>query len=232
VVAALGLSTPSRALIVFDPSNFAQNSLTAAHTLQEINNQVVELQNEAQMLLNEARNLTSLPFNIVPQLQAALASTTQLIQQAQGLAWQLGQVRMQFAQLYPQFYTANITGTMMAQDAMQRWGFSLQALGTSVSMQAQAAQNLTVDENSLATLVAQSQGAVGILEAAQATNQLLALQSRQAIQEQQLKLTQDRSAAAELARTVAAEARSREVRRRFVITGGPYTPQPIDLYGY
>src|SRR5258708_14510936 len=46
------------------------------------------------------------------------------------------------------------------------------------------------------------------------SNQLLALQSRQAIQEQQLRLTQDRSAALEQARSVAAEARSREVRDR------------------
>ena len=95
----------------------------------------------------------------------------------------------------------------MAADALQRWTYSLQALQTTIGMQAQGAQNLASDENSLATLVQQSQGAVGILQAAQATNQLLALQSRQSIQEQQLRLTQDRSAALEQARAVAAEAR-------------------------
>ena len=50
---------------VFDPSNFVQNSLTAARSLQEINNQLQQLTNEATMLINEARNLTSLPFSIV-----------------------------------------------------------------------------------------------------------------------------------------------------------------------
>ena len=73
---------------------------------------------------------------------------------------------------------------------------------------------------------------VGILQAAQATNQLLALQSRQSIQEQQLRLTQDRGAALEQARAVVAEARSREVRRRFVGIGTQYTPQPINFYGF
>ena len=68
------LAPPAHAQItVFDPSNFIQNSLTAARSLQEINNQLQQLTNEATMLVNEARNLTSLPFSIVAQLRATLA---------------------------------------------------------------------------------------------------------------------------------------------------------------
>jgi P-type conjugative transfer protein TrbJ len=225
------LSAPSAAeIIVFDPSNFVQNSLTAARTLEEINNQLLQLQNEAKMLVNEARNLTTLPFNIVDQLRATLALTTQLIAQAQGIAYQLGQAQALFTRFYPTSYGAGVPGATMAADALQRWTYSLQALQTTISMQAQAAQNLAADEASLATLVGQSQGAIGILQAAQATNQLLALQSRQFIQEQQLRLTQDRTTALEQARGVAAEARSREVRRRFLGNGTPYTPQPINFF--
>lgn len=219
-------------LAVIDAANLAQNTLTAARMLQDINNQLVQLQNEAQMLINDARNLTTLPFNIVSQLRATLALTTQLINQAQGITYQLGQAQAQFTRFYPASYGAGISGAFMAADALQRWTHSLEALQTTIGMQAQAAQNLAVDEQSLATLVQQSQAAIGILQAAQATNQLLALQSRQAIQEQQLRLTQDRSFALEQARSVAAEARSREVRRRFQGTGTQYTPQPINVYGY
>jgi hypothetical protein len=56
-LAAMGWS-PSAAhaqITVFDPSNYSQNMLTAARTLQQINNQIQSLQNEAQMLLNQAR---------------------------------------------------------------------------------------------------------------------------------------------------------------------------------
>ena len=49
--------------IVYDPSNYAQNVLTAARTLEQINNQITSLQNEAQMLINQARNLASLPYS-------------------------------------------------------------------------------------------------------------------------------------------------------------------------
>jgi len=36
-------------LVVFDPNNYAQNVLTAARALQQINNQIASLQNQAQM---------------------------------------------------------------------------------------------------------------------------------------------------------------------------------------
>ena len=36
--------------VVFDPSNYAQNVLTAARSLQQITNQITSLQNQAQML--------------------------------------------------------------------------------------------------------------------------------------------------------------------------------------
>jgi conjugal transfer/entry exclusion protein len=58
------------------------------------------------------------------------------------------------------------------------------------------------------------------------------LHARQAIQEQQLRLTQDRSAALEQARIVIAEVRAREVRIRFEGSGVRYTPQPVNFYGF
>ena len=219
-------------LTVFDPANFGQNTLTAARSLMEVNNQIKQLENEATMLINEARNLTSLPFNIVAQLRATLAQTTALINQAQGIVFQLAQARAQFDGGYPMNYSPSISGATMFADSQQRWFNSLQALRTTVSMQAQAAQNLSSDEDSLATLVARSQEAIGALQAMQATNQLLALQSRQTIQDQQLRLTQDRAVALEQARVVGEEARAREVRRRFVGEGVRYTPQAISGFGF
>jgi P-type conjugative transfer protein TrbJ len=41
-------------IVVYDPSNYAQNVLQAARALQQINNQVTSLQNQTRMLLNQA----------------------------------------------------------------------------------------------------------------------------------------------------------------------------------
>ncbi len=217
--------------VVIDPTNLAQNILTAAHTLEQINNQIRQLQNEAQSLMNEARNLASLPFNVVNRLRTNLDTTRQLIVQARGLAFDIQNMDQQFAQLYPEQYAASVSGNQMFQDAHQRWQNTLQGLQTAMRMQAQVSQNLNQDEGVLADLVDQSQSATGALQAMQATNQLLALQAKQSIQTQQLQLTQGRAASLELARQAAAVERGREVTRRFLGSGTAYTPQSVNFYG-
>jgi P-type conjugative transfer protein TrbJ len=230
---AITLSAPARAqFAVFDGANFVQNTLSAVRALEQIDNQLRQLENEATMLINEARNLTTLPFSIVGQLRATLSTTNNLIAQARGIAFRLSDAQAQFARFYPESYGPSFSGADMAADAQQRWLHSLRALETTIGMQAQSAQNMASDEDALAQLVGQSQGAMGALQAVQSTNQLLALQARQMIQNQQLHLTQDRGVALEDARRVAAEARAREVRRRFLGSGVQYTPQPIDFYGF
>lgn len=222
---ALNWSNPVQAQwIVFDPSNFSQNILTAARTLEQINNQIRQLQ-------NDALNLTKLDFSALAELRAALAATNKLIRQAQGLAFEVARMETEFKRLYPLAYTGAITGGQMAQDARQRWQNSLEALRTATQVQSQAMQNLASDERNLTELVNRSQSAVGALQATQATNQLLALQSRQSMQGQQLQITQDRAAALEQARELAVHERAREVRRRFQGAGTKYSSAPVNFYG-
>jgi P-type conjugative transfer protein TrbJ len=217
--------------VVVDPTNLVQNTLTAVRTMEMIENQINQLQNDAQMLVNQGRNLASLPFNVVNRLRSTLANTQQLITQAQGLAFQVQSMDQQFAHLYPQQYAATVSGNQMYQDAHQRWQNTLNGLQTAMQMQAQVSQNLTEDQSVLTDLVGQSQSATGALQAMQATNQLLALQAKQSIQGQQLQLTQGRATALELARQAAAVERGREVTQRFLGTGTAYTPQPANFYG-
>ncbi|VTU31543.1 conjugal transfer protein TrbJ [Variovorax sp. SRS16] len=216
--------------VVVDPTNLVQNIMTAANTLEQINNQVKQLQNQAQSLMNQARNLTGLDFSALAELRSALAATDQLIKQAQGLAFNVTQMESDFKRLYPQAYSASVSGSQMAADARQRWQNSLEALRTATQVQSQAVQNFASDEQTLTDMVGRSQSAVGALQATQATNQLLALQSRQAMQAQQLQITQDRAAALEQARQVAVQERAREVRRRFQGGGTPYTPYTVNFY--
>jgi P-type conjugative transfer protein TrbJ len=224
------LALAAAALLGALPVALAQNIMTAANTLRQINNQITQLQNEAQMLMNQARNLTKLDFDVVNRLRSTLATTERLIAEAQGLAYDVQNMDREFARLYPDQYAATVSGDRMAQDARQRWKHTLDGLHTAMRMQAQVSQNLASDEGVLADLVSRSQSATGALQAAQATNQLLALQAKQSIQAQQLQITQDRAASLELARQAAATERAREVRRRFIGTGTPYTPHAVDFY--
>jgi len=97
-ILSFGAAQPAFAQrIVFDPSNFVQNTLTAIRTLEQINNQIRQLQ-------NDARNLASQPFNAVGRLRANLATTQRLIAQAKGLAYELATMDRDFARLYPEQY--------------------------------------------------------------------------------------------------------------------------------
>jgi P-type conjugative transfer protein TrbJ len=231
---AIGLAaTPANAQfggIVYDPTNYAQNVLSAARALQQINNQITSLQNEARMLLNGARNLTSLNFTALNELRANLARTRALIGQAQGLAFNVSNFDTKFRQLYPNAIAPGATGATMAGQAHDRWTASLESLRTTMEMQAQVSGAISDDETTLASISGRSSSAVGMLQAVQATNELLALQAKQAMQAQQLQLAQDRATASEAARALAADERARAVRTKFR-GANAYTPVPVQVFG-
>ena len=217
--------------VVFDPSNFVENMLTELHTLTQIENQVVELQNQAQMLMNEGKNLQNLNFTALTQLQATFAATQQLLDQAQGLSFDLSATEQEFAQRYPAAYGAAVTQNQLEANRQAEWAGSLDALDTAVEVQAQAKENLPSDESILADVLTRSSSAVGTLQAIQATNQLLGLRVREVMQSQQIAITQDRAAALDEARILESQARAQALRSHFMTPSTPYTPEPIDLSG-
>ena len=223
--------------VVYDPSNFSQNVLTAARTLQQINNQIQSLQNEATMILNQGqslvnqgKNLASLATSPLATLQQDIARTNALIAQAQGLTTQVGQLDQQFRQQYPSGVGANTSLDQTVATARTRWNNSLEALNTTLQMQAQVNASITGDQATLGQVVGSSQGAVGILQATQATNQLLALMAKQTMQSQQLALAQGRATAAEQARLLEADQEGQANRQRFQGSGVRYTPAPVQVY--
>ena len=175
----LSPASPARAqIVVFDPSNYAQNVLTAAHTLQQINNQITSLQNQARSLLNQARNLTSLPYSSLQAVQQSIAQTQQLLNQAQRIAYNIQQIDQAFSTQYGRVNSSTSSSALIA-GAQQRWQNSLAALQDAMRVQAGIVQSIDTARTQAGALVSSSQSAVGALQSSQAGNQLLALQSKQ-----------------------------------------------------
>ena len=61
---------------------------------------ITSLQNEAQMLINQARNLASLPYSALQQLQQNVQRTQQLLNQAQNIAFDVQRIDQAFQQQY------------------------------------------------------------------------------------------------------------------------------------
>ena len=200
--------------IVHDPRNYAQNILTAARTLEQINNQISMLQNQATSLVNEARNLTSLPVSELETLQRQVQQTQQLLGQAQRIAYDVADIQKTFDARYK---GSVLTGTQaeMVAGAHARWADSVGAFEDAMKVQAGIASNMTGARQSIGNLVTASQTATGALQAAQAGNQLLALQSQQLADLTAAVIAQGRAQALEAARNAATEAEGRERFRRF-----------------
>lgn len=211
------LSVPAAAQIggiVHDPRNYAQNILTAARTLEQINNQIRQLQNQATSLLNEAKNLASLPTSTLSELQGQVDRTRQLLGDAQRIAFDVKDVRAAFEGRYKGAALSGSSATMVT-NADARWKDSVGAFEDAMKVQAGIVGNLGVTRQSIGTLVGASQSATGALQAAQAGNQLLALQSQQLADLTAAIAAQGRAQALDAARSAAAEAEARERFRRF-----------------
>ena len=228
-VLSLGMAItapPAAAQItVFDANNYSQNILTAARTLTQINNQIRSLQNEAAMLLNQAKNLSRIDF---PELQAItqrLQQIDRLMGQAQGLDFRMAGLDQQLRRLFPQDFAQALSTDERVLAARQRLDTAMAAYRQTMMVQAQVAENVAADAGTLSAIVAKSQGAEGALQAQQATNQLLALTAKQQLQVQNLMAAQFRAEAAEAARRAQAEAEGRLATRKFLGSGSAYTPQ-------
>ncbi|OQM76724.1 P-type conjugative transfer protein TrbJ [Manganibacter manganicus] len=228
LAAPLGMSpfmaSPAHAWrIVFDPSNYAENVLTAARTLEQINNQIVQLQNEAQMLINQARNLASLPFSTLQQLQQSVQRTQQLLSEAQNIAFDVQQIDRMFQQQYGAMDPGTSEGQLIA-DARARWQNTVGGLQDAMRVQAGVVGNIDQQRAQLAALVGESQGATGALQAAQAGNQLLALQAQQIADLTAVIAANGRAEALTQAERAAAAEQGRVQRERFLTPGGGYQP--------
>ncbi len=223
IIAVAGASAPASAQlfggIVYDPTNYAQNVLTAARSLQQINNQIQSLQNEASSLVNEAKNLASLPFSSLQQLQAQVAQTQQLLGQAQRIAYDVQQIEQAFSTRYRNI-DLNASDQALIDGAQDRWETSVAGFEDALKVQAGVVGNIDGARTAMSNIVGASQSATGALQAAQAGNQLLALQSQQIADLTALLAAQGRAQALESARDAATEAQGREQFRRFMTRSG------------
>ncbi len=220
------ITTPAQAqFTVFDPSNYSQNLLTAARTLQQINNQIRSLQNEATMLTNQAKNLTRIDFPELRALTQTMQQVDRLMGQAKGIRLQVSGLDQQFKQLFPRSFGQALRTNDQVVAARTRLDTAMAAYQHTMTVQAQVVENVSADAQTLSALVAKSQGAEGSLQAQQATNQLLALTAKQQFQIQNMMAAQYRAETIERARQAQAQVDAQAATTKFLGSGTAYTPQ-------
>lgn len=217
-------ATPAAAIPVFDTANYTQNLLTAARTLQQINQQIQSLQNEATMIQTMARNLERIDFPQLQQLRSNLQRIDQLVGQARGIDFNVDAMERQLQQMFPGT-TVALTRDQRVAGAQASLDAALDSFRRGMSVQSGIVANIRQDGELLTQLARRSEGAVGGLQAQQATNQILTLAANQQLQLQALMAAEFRSNDIERARRAQAEADGRANTRRFLGSGQAYTPR-------
>src|SRR5271157_5059395 len=224
-------SAPARAQwIVSDPTNYAQNVLTAARELQQVNNEIQGLENQATMLINQARNLASLPYSSLTTLEQSITQTQQLLTQAQRIAYSVSTIDQAFTQTYPQAYSNGKSSQQLLADAQTRWQNSLAGFQDAMRVQAGVVQNLDSTRTQIDALITSSQGATGALQAAQSGNQLIGIQTKQLADLTAVMAAIARAQSLEGARNVESQEQAQQQLARFLNYGGGYQPGNAQMF--
>jgi len=208
--------------VVFDPRNFAQNILTASRNLQQINNQVRSLQNEADALINDAKNLANLDFNAQAELTRLLNEIAALLDSANAISYRIEETDRIFQTTYPEEYET-FNNSEIAQNAEAQWEISRSGFHDALLMQSQIITTVRADTTMLDHLLGESANAGGGLSATQAGNQIAALNAKQNMQIQELMAAQFRAEALERARRLEIERQGPVRLERFVGEPSAYT---------
>ncbi len=223
-IPVLMLATPpATAMPVFDSANYQQNLLTAARTLKQIDQQIRQLQNEAQMLSNMDKNLKRVDFPELAKLKDNLARVEGLMGQAEGINFGVDQLDARMAALFPKDF-AGMTRSASITQAKARLEAAMASYRRTLAVQSRIAADVKDDAAVLADIAARSSGAEGSLQAQQATNQLLALAAKQQMQVQQMMAAAYEADMLDRARAAQSAAEARERTRRFLGDGKAYTP--------
>ncbi len=221
-LALLGPASQAQ-ITVYDPAIHVQAVLTAARELQQVNNEIASLENQATMLVNEARNLASLPYSAIAPLLDQIQRTEQLLTQAQRIAYSVTTIDQAFTRTYPASY-AGAGSSQMLTDADTRWANARVGFQDAMRVQAGAVQNLDGARIQLRALVGVSQSATGALQASQAGNQLVALQARQLADLTAVMAAIGRAQALEASRQVESVEQGRAQTANFLNYGAGYVP--------
>ena len=208
--------------VVIDPTNLVQNILTATHTLEQINNQIQQLQHEAQMLVNQAEDLKRLDYASTQHLKRLLERIETLMREAGEVTYEVEQSERQYRKAFPDSYE-DLSNEEIVAEAADQWRISRDAFRASIQVQSGIVTSIADARETLTDLVGESQAATGNLSVAQAGNQLVALSVEQQMQMQQLMAAQYRMVALEESRRAASREQARIRHKRFVGDGVAYS---------
>ena len=147
--------------------------LTLADSLVQ---QATQVQQQLNMLQNQARNLSSLPSQMWPEVSGQLTQLIQISRQSRALAYSGGDM---IASVQRTYGNAGQTLTNAAQSYKNWNDNSNQQLASTLQSYGMQADNFATEQDALSAVQAASQSATGRMQALQAGNAIAGMQVNQ-----------------------------------------------------
>lgn len=191
---------------VIDSTNLAQNVVQAARALEQINNQIRQIEQQAAMLAVS-------PLQLSAELAERLDAARALFDAASAVAFEAHTIGDNLRALYPETFDAFDLEAVLERSDL--WiAESRASLERAMRAQAEAPVSLAGARTRIERALAASAEAQGQTGAAQAGNQLLGVTATQLAEIQALLAAEGRALAIERMERLAREERGREIRRR------------------
>ena len=156
--------------IVYDPSNFSQNVLTAARALQSNLNEVQQIANQLRQIEMEVKNLASFPAGVWGEIQSDLDQLKQLAQSSGDIGYTLQNLDVQFKQMYPGYQAP----TNYEQEYQTWTSNSLEGIKTALETANRQSKEFPQEKVNMQQITGMSDSAVGQMQTLQAGNMLAA----------------------------------------------------------
>lgn len=204
--------------IVYDPTNYAQNLLSATRAMEQIRNQIAQIEQAAAMLRTN-------PLQLSPELSQSIGEARALFGAAQGLAFEMDGLSEDLRTLYPETWEAFDLGDIAGQS--DRWlAESRASLERAMAAEAGAVASIERRQGHIDRALQSSSQSEGQTGAIQAGNQLLGIQAAQLAEIHALLIAQGRALETERMERLAREERAREIQRRAFPTDAGPSPDP------
>ncbi|MEQ1808406.1 MAG: P-type conjugative transfer protein TrbJ [Terricaulis sp.] len=218
IAATLAASPAQAQRIVYDPTNYAQNVLSAARALEQIRNQIRQIEQAAAMLRQN-------PLQLSPELTQSIGEARALFETAQGIAFDVESLGEDLRTLYPETWEEFDLDQVLGQsDSWMRE--SRASLHRAMEAEANAARSIERTRGRIDRALQSSSGSEGQTGAIQAGNQLLGIQASQLAEIHTLLIAQGRALETERMERLAREERAREIQRRAFPTETTETTAP------
>tara|TARA_R110002096_G_scaffold425908_3_gene635022 strand:- start:3805 stop:4608 length:804 start_codon:yes stop_codon:yes gene_type:complete len=220
IASSLIISTVQAGAVVYDPTNWVQNSISAIQSVQQtlhaatqVAQQITQIQNEINMLINQGKMLAQLPTSLQSDIINSIRQLETLIANTRGIIMDYNGLQTQFDDLYRTDDYSGWSGADYMNSVDRLSAETIDAANNAMEAQGLIA-DLDQDRVALNSLLAASKSAQGQLGALQAANEISGIMTSNLMR---LEVIMSESARAESTQIAALEKVKQDSRARFLM---------------